>query len=46
MMNDLSINPTHTELGAIERRARQMRARAVADASRWTWKHLAGVFKH
>ena len=45
-MNDLSITPTYAELGAIERRAREMRARAVADASRWTWKHLTGAFKH
>ena len=45
-MNDLSIAPLPEDFAAIERRARQLRAKAVADASRKTWTRLSGLFRH
>ena len=46
MMNELSYTPTQDEFLAIERRARKMRAEAVANASRRTWSRMTGLFRH
>jgi len=45
-MNDLSISPLPEEFLTIERRARELRARAVANAGRKTWSRLSGLFRH